>query len=399
MSARLDALRREVEELSVALLAKLNERATVTVAIADEKHRRALPTRDLAREAALMERLREANHGPFDDDTIQQLFQGIIDATVSLMGERAPDATSSGLPVRVAPAQGSRRVVRAAGHTLGDGVGRYIAGPCAVESAEQIDLTAAYLAAMGVEFLRGGTFKPRTSPYSFQGLGRQGLKLLAEAGRRYGLATVTEATGLASLELVAEHADIIQIGARNMHNYDLLRAAGETGKPVLLKRSFGATLKEWLLAAEYVALAGSEDIVLCERGIRTFARETRATLDLSAVPLARAQSQLPVIVDVSHAAGRRDILGALTRAAFAAGADAVMVEVHPDPDAALSDAAQQLSLEGFEALARDVRDGLARVTNQLAPLPRRVSDAAVAPASGPLGLGAIPCPEGVSPCV
>ncbi len=399
MSARLDSLRAEVEELSLALLAKLSERAAVTVAIAEEKRRQALPTRDLAREAALMARLREANQGPFDDDTIQQLFQDIIDATVGLM-----DGRSVGRRLRVASAGRPPRTVRVGGHALGDGLARYIAGPCAVESAEQIDQVAAHLAAMGVEFLRGGTYKPRTSPYSFQGLGREGLDLLAEAGRRYGLATVTEATGLDSLALVAERADVIQIGARNMHNYDLLRAAGETGKPVLLKRSFGATVEEWVLAAEYVALAGSEDIILCERGIRTFARETRATLDLSAVPLARAKTHLPVIVDVSHAAGRRDILAPLARAAFAAGADAVMVEVHPDPDAARSDAAQQLSLEDFESLVRDVALGLARLTRQLTPAPRAATAGARAtgpegdPDWAPLTPSTVPCGDGATPC-
>jgi 3-deoxy-7-phosphoheptulonate synthase/chorismate mutase len=252
-------------------------------------------------------------------------------------------------------ANGPRIVVRARGHVLGG----YIAGPCSVESEEQIETSACRLAALGVRFLRGGTYKPRTSPYAFQGLGLEGLKLLSRACRRHGMAAVSEATSPENLEHVAEHADIIQIGSRNMYNYELLRAAGQTRRPVLLKRGLSATLDEWLLAAEYVALSGSENIILCERGVRTFARETRNTLDLSVVPLALAASRLPVIVDVSHAAGRRDILAPLAAAAFACGAHGVMIEVHPTPDAALSDAEQQIDFDTFAALQRAVVGSLA----------------------------------------
>jgi 3-deoxy-7-phosphoheptulonate synthase/chorismate mutase len=193
------------------------------------------------------------------------------------------------------------------------------------------------------------------------------LELLARACRRHGLVAVSEATTPANVELVAEHADVIQIGARNMYNYELLRAVGQAGRPVLLKRGLSATLEEWLNAAEYVALSGSEAIILCERGIRTFARETRGTLDLSVVPLALAASRLPVVVDVSHAAGRRDILAPLAAAAFAVGAQGVMVEVHPDPDLALSDSEQQLDLDQFAALQRAVHQALAAAAAALHP--------------------------------
>ncbi len=258
----------------------------------------------------------------------------------------------------IAASRGPRIEVTAAGHALGAGRPIYIAGPCAVESEEQLERAAARLSELGVGFFRAGAFKPRTSPYAFQGLGEEGLRILSGACRRHGLAAVTEATSASNLELVARYADVIQIGARNMYNYDLLRAAGQAGRPVLLKRGLSATLEEWLGAAEYIALAGCDSIVLCERGIRTFSRETRGTLDLSIVPLALAATRLPVIVDVSHAAGRRDILAPMAAAAFACGAHAVMIEVHPEPDRALSDAEQQIDFEDFAVLQQRVARSL-----------------------------------------
>lgn len=255
--------------------------------------------------------------------------------------------------------RGPRVTIEARGHTLCAAQPTYIAGPCSIESEEQLEESAARLAARGVGFFRAGAFKPRTSPYAFQGLGVEGLRLLAATCRRHGLASVTEATSPTNVDLVARYADIIQVGARNMYNYDLLRAVGRAGRPVLLKRGPSATLEEWLWAAEYIALAGCESIVLCERGIRTFARETRGTLDLSIVPLALAATRLPVIVDVSHAAGRRDLLAPLAAAAFACGAHAVMIEVHPHPDAALSDAEQQIDFDDFTALQDSVARSLA----------------------------------------
>ncbi len=357
---RLDTLRRDVERLSLQLLDLLNQRARVVQQIADEKRRHALPLRDSRREQELLDRLAAANPGPFDDATVRALFRDVFDASVALMegGARAR--------LRIGAEAGPRLAVTARGHRLGDGAPVWIAGPCSVESEEQIERAARGLAALGVGFLRGGAWKPRTSPYAFQGLGRPALELLSRAARRHGMAVVTEATTPANVDAVAELADVIQIGARNMYNYELLRAAGATGRAVLLKRAFSATLEEWLNAAEYVALSGSEAIVLCERGVRTFARETRATLDVSAVPLALAASRLPVVVDVSHAAGRRDILGALAGAAFAVGAHGVMVEVHPDPDVALSDAEQQINIDDFAALQRAVADTLALTAARLA---------------------------------
>jgi 3-deoxy-7-phosphoheptulonate synthase/chorismate mutase len=352
MSETIHRLREEISALSVELLTHLNQRTARVLEIAKEKRRLSLPTRDPYRESQLLDHLVQSNQGPLDAATVRTLFRQIFDASVMLQDR------SGQQKLCVSAAHGAKVSVSVRGHVIGDGRPIYIAGPCAVESAEQIEQAAAGLAAMGVRFFRGGTFKLRTSPHTFQGLGEPGLKLLADACRRHQLVSISEATSPHNLEVVARYVDIIQIGTRNMYNYDLLRAAGQTGMPVLLKRGLSATLDEWLHAAEHIAIAGSERIILCERGIRTFARETRGTLDLSIVPLAQKASRLPVIVDVSHAAGRRDILSDLACAAFAVGAAAVMIEVHPDPDLAQSDAEQQLNLADFAQLQRFVRSRL-----------------------------------------
>ena len=225
-----------------------------------------------------------------------------------------------------------------------------VAGPCAVESWEQLRSTARAVKAAGARLLRGGAFKPRTSPYAFQGLGEDGLRLLARAREETGLPVVTEVTSPELVPLVAEYADCLQVGARNMQNYELLRAVAKAGRPVLLKRSLAGTLEELLLAAEYVLAGGNPDVVLCERGIRTHERATRNTLDLSAVPALRELTHLPVIVDPSHATGRRSLVPSMALAAVAAGADGVMIEVHPDPERALSDGAQSLAPADLPAL-------------------------------------------------
>jgi 3-deoxy-7-phosphoheptulonate synthase len=229
-----------------------------------------------------------------------------------------------------------------------------IAGPCAVESREQVLTIARHIKGCGAHMLRGGAFKPRTSPYSFQGLGEEGLKILKAARDETHLPVVSELLSEDDIDLLARYADMIQIGARNMQNFRLLREAGRMGKPVLLKRGISATIEELLNAAEYVRSEGCEDIVLCERGIRTFERSTRFTLDISAIPVLRQLTHLPVIVDPSHAAGARELVPALARAAAACGAAGIMVEVHPDPSRALSDGPQALTLEMFAELKRDL---------------------------------------------
>ena len=238
-------------------------------------------------------------------------------------------------------------------HIGGDDV-VLMAGPCSVESREQILDVAHRLRASGATVLRGGAFKPRTSPYAFQGLGVKGLELLAEARAQTGLAIVTEALETDPLAAVAEYADIIQIGARNMQNYPLLRRAGQTGKPILLKRGLSATIKELLLSAEYILAEGNPNVILCERGIRSFDDQTRNLLDLTAIPVVKALSHLPIIADPSHGTGIRAKVMPMARAAVAAGADGLMIEVHPDPDRAKSDGAQSLWPDQFDELVSQV---------------------------------------------
>lgn len=243
--------------------------------------------------------------------------------------------------------------VARAGHdtvTFGGQEVPLIAGPCAVESEEQLLTVARAARAAGASLLRGGAYKPRTSPYAFQGLGRRGLELLDRAREETGLLVVTEALDLESLEAVAELADVVQVGTRNMSNHPLLRAVGRCGRPVLLKRGFSSTLEEWLLAAEYVLAAGNPDVILCERGVRTFGDHARFVLDLNIIPAAQAVSHLPVIADPSHGTGRADCVEPLARAAMAVGADGIMLEVHPRPDEALSDGPQALMPDRLPAL-------------------------------------------------
>ena len=230
-----------------------------------------------------------------------------------------------------------------------------MAGPCAVETREQLEAAAAAVAGAGVRVLRGGAFKPRTSPYSFQGLGEKALVMLREVADEHHMAVVTEVIAPEDVPLVAEHADLLQIGARNMQNYKLLRTAGTAGRPVLLKRGLGSTVEELLQAAEYILSEGNENLALCERGIRTFETATRFTLDINAVPVLKHLSSLPVVVDPSHAAGRRDFVPAIARAGIAAGADGLLIEMHPNPAEALSDGAQSLDPEGFAALVAEIR--------------------------------------------
>jgi 3-deoxy-7-phosphoheptulonate synthase len=248
-----------------------------------------------------------------------------------------------------------RTVVDVGGAKIGDGSLAIIAGPCAVESREQAFAVAKAVQQSGAQFFRGGAFKPRTSPYSFAGLGEEALKILAEVREKFGLKIVSEALDDTTLDLIEGYADMIQIGARNMQNFTLLKHAGRSRLPVLLKRGMAATLEEWLLAAEYVMAEGNYQIVLCERGVRTFAQHTRNTLDLAAVPAVRRISHLPVIVDAAHGTGRSYMVTPLARAGVAVGADGIMVEVHARPDEALSDGAQALTLEEFEQMAHELK--------------------------------------------
>src|SRR6201995_4095992 len=251
-------------------------------------------------------------------------------------------------------------VIRVGGVPIGPDTLTVIAGPCAVETAEQTLASALMARGAGASLLRGGAYKPRSSPYAFQGLGETGLKILAEVRQATGLPIVTEVVDPGDVDLVASYADMLQVGTRNMQNFPLLQAVGGIGKPVMLKRGMNATIEEWLMAAEYIAQRGNLDIVLCERGIRTFEKATRNTLDISAVPIAQRLSHLPVIVDPSHSGGRRDLVLPLSRAAIAVGADGIIVDVHPYPESALCDGPQAL-------VESDLRE-LAAVAAHLSPL-------------------------------
>jgi 3-deoxy-7-phosphoheptulonate synthase len=248
-----------------------------------------------------------------------------------------------------------KTVVRVGDATVGGDELAIMAGPCAIESRAQAFAIAETVRRSGARFFRGGAFKPRTSPYAFQGLGEEGLKILAEVRETYGLKIITEAMDEHGVDLVERYADMIQIGARNMQNFSLLRRVGRSSLPVMLKRGLSATLDEWLLAAEYIMAEGNYHLILCERGIRTFAQHTRNTLDLAAIPAVRRLSHLPVVVDPSHGTGKNYMVTPLARAGVAVGADGLIVEVHDQPERALSDGAQALTLEQYEQLVTEVR--------------------------------------------
>jgi 3-deoxy-7-phosphoheptulonate synthase len=241
----------------------------------------------------------------------------------------------------------------------------FMAGPCSVENEDQMEKAAAGVKKLGAHMLRGGAFKPRSSPHAFQGMGRDGVKLLSAAGKHHNIPTVSEIMDVREIDFMAEHIDMLQIGARNMQNFDLLKEVGKTQKPVLLKRGMSATIKEWLLAAEYILSNGNNNVVLCERGIRTFEEATRNTLAIAAVPLIHELSHLPIIVDPSHGTGMPSLMSPMTRAALAAGADGIMLEVHPNPEVALCDADQALTFDQFGDIVEDAKAIIAAVNRTM----------------------------------
>lgn len=346
----LEELRAKVDDLNIKLLQLINERAEIIQEIGYLKRKQGLPRFDAVREREMIDRILEHNQGPFDDKTIRHLFKQIFQASLDLQQDdnqnqllvsrkRHPEDTI----VTVGEAKIGKEPIM-------------IAGPCSVESEEQVDAVAKVMAEQGIQIIRGGAFKPRTSPYDFQGLGWEGLKMLRKAADQYGLKVVSEIVNPADIERAVEYVDVIQIGARNMHNFELLKAAGQVKIPVLLKRGLSATIEEFLLAAEYIVSRGNTQVILVERGIRTYEKWTRNTLDILAVPILKQESHLPVLVDISHSAGRRDIAIPTAKAGLAAGADGIMVEVHPDPDIALSDASQQLNFDQFRELMSSLKE-------------------------------------------
>lgn len=313
---------------------------------------------------AVQQKIHEAGLAVHRSDGVEQTILGVVgdrnklDVGVVSMMPGVRDIVPVSTPYKLASREfhPENTVVKVGENAFVGGMEvAVMAGPCAVESEEQIEATAAQVAATGAQILRGGAFKPRTSPYSYQGLGLDGLKFLRQAADRHGLAVVTEVMSIEQIELVEQYADLLQVGARNMQNYPLLTALGHAGKPVLLKRGMSATIQEWLMSAEYILSEGNSGVILCERGIRTFETATRNTLDLSAVPVIKHLSHLPIIVDPSHGVGTRRFVAAMARAAVAAGADGIMVEIHPNPDKALSDGPQSLPFEDFGLLMNRCR--------------------------------------------
>ncbi|MET3575363.1 bifunctional 3-deoxy-7-phosphoheptulonate synthase/chorismate mutase [Bhargavaea ullalensis] len=339
----LESLRGKVDDLNLEILRLINERAEVVQEIGKVKEKQGVNRYDPLRERHMLNLLKEYNNGPVPQSTVEHIFKEIFKTALEQQEE---DHRKALLVSRKKKKEDT--VIDVNGEKIGQDVPTFIFGPCAVESYEQVSQVAQSIAAKGQKLIRGGAYKPRTSPYDFQGLGLEGLKILSRAAKENGLAVVSEIITPGHLEEALDYVDVIQIGARNMQNFELLKAAGSVRKPVLLKRGLAATIDEFINAAEYIISQGNDQIMLCERGIRTYERATRNTLDISAVPILKQETHLPVFVDVTHSTGRRDLLLPTAKAAIAVGADGVMAEVHPDPAVALSDAQQQMDLDQFD---------------------------------------------------
>ncbi len=348
---RVDDLRSNIDDINMQLLELLSRRAELVTQVGLQHTLSGKSHYDPVREQTMLEALEKANRGPFPATTIKKLFKEIFQASLEL--EENQDKKQMLYSRKLKPED---TVVQVGDLKLGGGNPPFlIAGPCAIESEEQVESAAEFLKGFGIQVFRGGAYKPRTSPYGFQGMGVDGLILGAGAAHSRGMLFITEVMDTRDVEIIGEYADILQVGTRNMHNFPLLREVGRSGKPVMLKRGFGATMEEWFYAAEYILSEGNPNVILCERGIRTFEKKTRNTLDLSAVAVAKRETHLPVVVDVTHAAGRRDILIPLAKAAFAVGADGVHIEVHPNPATALSDNEQQLNFAEFRQFYAEVK--------------------------------------------
>ncbi|HDI7652579.1 3-deoxy-7-phosphoheptulonate synthase [Staphylococcus aureus] len=351
MSNKLESYRSEIVSLNHQILDLLSKRGELAQKIGEEKLKQGTRIYDPQREKEMLNDLIDSNKGPFNDNTIKQLFKEIFKASTDL--QKSENEKHLYVSRKLKPED--TIVTFDNGGIIGDGNKSFVFGPCSVESFEQVEAVAKNLHAKGEKFIRGGAFKPRTSPYDFQGLGVEGLKILKQIKDKYDLNVVSEIVNPNDFEVADEYLDVFQIGARNMQNFELLKEAGRTKKPILLKRGLSATIEEFVYAAEYIASQGNQNIILCERGIRTYEKTTRNTLDISAVPILKQGTHLPVMVDVTHSTGRKDIMLPTAKAALAVGADGVMAEVHPDPSVALSDAGQQMDLDEFQAFYDELK--------------------------------------------
>lgn len=345
-------LRGQVDVINMQILDLLTRRAQVVSEIGKTLDRLGSDHYDPSREAQMLTALEQANKGPFPNETIKALFREIFRASLAL------EEQQSRAKMRVQrKSPDEKTIIRLPnGVEIGGGEFQLVAGSCAVETYEQMDEVGAALAARGVRIMRGMAYKPRTSPYEFQGLGEEGLKIARQVADKYGMAVVSEIMDQSQIPMFLDYADILWVGARNMQNSFLLKALGKINRPVILKNGLAATMEEFLYAAEYIVSSGNPNVILITRGIRTYEKWTRNTLDMGIVAVLKLESHLPVVVDISHSAGRRDIAKPLARAAKAVGADGLMVEVHPNPPVAMSDAKQQLSIPEFNAMMDDIQD-------------------------------------------
>jgi 3-deoxy-7-phosphoheptulonate synthase / chorismate mutase len=332
-------LREKMSQVNQILMNHLNQFFEISNEIGRVKDKLGLPHFDPQRENAMLREVERKNKGPMPQDVMKRIFKEIFKASVEEMGIE----TRKRLKVNRLPSS-KDMVIEIGGIKIGGEKPVLISGPCSVESYEQMKAIAVKLKEMGIRILRGGAFKPRTSPYSFQGLEEEGLKILKAVADELNMIVVTELLSVKDIPMILKYAHIVQVGTRNMFNYSLLKELGRINKPVFLKRGFMATIDEFILAAEYIYHGGNHQIILCERGIRTFETQTRNTLDISAVPIIKKETCLPIIIDVSHSLGRKDIIKPIAHAALAAGADGLMFESHNNPYQALSDSSQQLDL-------------------------------------------------------
>jgi 3-deoxy-7-phosphoheptulonate synthase/chorismate mutase len=345
--SRLQELRSEVDVINLQILELLNKRASVVSEIGKVTAQMGSSFYDPQREAYMITQLEKNNKGPFSNETIKALFREIFRASMAM---EEKEARAQILVQRKSPDQATVITMPDGVTKIGGNGFTVIAGSCAVESYAQMDEVAAALAERGVKIMRGMAYKPRTSPYDYQGMGEEGLKIARQVANKYGMFVVSEIMDKSQIEMFSDYVDIFWVGARNMQNSFLLKALGKIRQPVILKNGLASTMEEFLYGAEYIVSSGNPNVMLISRGIRTFEKWTRNTLDIGGVAVLKLESHLPVIVDISHSAGRRDIAVPMARAAKASGADGLMVEVHPNPPVAMSDAKQQLSIPQFNAL-------------------------------------------------
>jgi 3-deoxy-7-phosphoheptulonate synthase / chorismate mutase len=340
--SHLESLRSKLDDINYQILDLISKRAEIVEEIGVEKQKHGAPRFDPVRESIMFENLVARNEGPFDDATVRHLFKQIFKASLELL-----EVEHKNHLLVTRKRKNEDTVIDVKGTRIGGDNTIIMAGPCTVESYGQLRKTAETLKSLGVNILRAGAYKSRTSPYDFQGLGKEGLEILNRVGQELGMVTMSEIMDSSELELAQAYIDIVEIGAKNMQNFSLLRAVGDSGFPVVLRRGRSATLEELLLSAEYILARGNSKVILMERGIRTYETWTSSTLDISAVPILKKESHLPVLVDLSNSTGRRDIVLPCAKAALAAGSDGILIEVHPDPALSLTDAQQQLDIPQF----------------------------------------------------